>query len=323
MVYSTAQKILRQLLSAPDSWISGNDLAKQFNISRESVWKAINGLRKAGNNIESRRNLGYRFAGNSLLNADIIDFHTHNQFANRLYVEEQVSSTQSLAKAFLSHHLVTAPTVFIADQQTAGYGRQGRPFYSPAATGLYFSMILPSPTDRPLEAGLMTTTFAVLIVTVLKQFFPSHDFCYKWVNDIYLDQKKVGGILTEAVVDLESRTTASLVVGIGLNITTKDFPTSLQDKATGIAPVDRNLLVSQLIEAIANNYLDYDNPQYLEKYRQGSIILGRKVILLVNGKQVTGIAERIEDDGALTIRMANRELKTFNSGEVIKVNFEK
>ena len=137
MVHSTAQKILWQLLSAPDSWISGNDLAKRFNISRESVWKAINGLRKNGNNIESRRNLGYRFTGNSRLSADVIDFYTHNHFTNRLYVEDQVSSTQSVAKAFLSHHLVTAPTVFIADHQTAGYGRQGRSFYSPAATGLY------------------------------------------------------------------------------------------------------------------------------------------------------------------------------------------
>ena len=94
MAHSTAQKILWQLLSAPDSWISGNDLAKRFNISRESVWKAINGLRKNGNNIESRRNLGYRFTGNSRLSADIIDFYTHNHFTNRLYVEDQVSSTQ-------------------------------------------------------------------------------------------------------------------------------------------------------------------------------------------------------------------------------------
>ena len=323
MVHSTAQRILWQLLSTPGSWISGNDLARRFNISRESVWKAINGLRKSGNNIESRRNLGYRFTGNSQLNADIIDFYTHNHFNNRLYVENQVSSTQSVAKAFLSHHLVTAPTVFIADHQTAGYGRQGRSFYSPAATGLYFSMILPSPTERSLQAGLMTTTFAVLIVEVLKQFFPAQDFRYKWVNDIYLDRKKVGGILTEAVVDLESRTTASLVVGIGLNITTKKFPKSLKDKAAGIAAADRNLLVSRLVEAIANNYSDYDNPQYLEQYRQGSMILGQKVDLLVNGEIINGIAKKIEVNGALTIRLPDGKTKTFNSGEVVKVNFEK
>ena len=85
-------------------------------------------------------------------------------------------------------------------------------------------MILPSPTDRPLQAGLMTTTFAVLIVEVLKQFFPAQDFRYKWVNDIYLNHKKVGGILTEAVVDLELRTTASLVVGIGLNALSTNLP---------------------------------------------------------------------------------------------------
>ena len=257
------------------------------------------------------------------MSADIIDFYTHNHFTNRLYVEDQVSSTQSVAKAFLSHHLVNAPTVFIADHQTAGYGRQGRSFYSPAATGLYFSIILPSPTGRPLQAGLMTTTFAVLIVEVLKQFFPAQDFRYKWVNDIYLNRKKVGGILTEAVVDLESRTTVSLVVGIGLNITTKEFPLGLKDKATGIASADRNLLVSRLIEAIANNYLDYDNPQYLEQYRQGSMILGKKVELLVNGEAIAGIAKKVENDGALTIRSTDGKTKTFNSGKVVKVNFEK
>ncbi len=268
MVHSTAQKILWQLLSAPDSWISGNDLAKRFNISRESVWKAINSLRKSGNNIESRRNLGYRFTGNTRLSADIIDFYTHNHFTNRLYVEDQVSSTQSVAKAFLSHHLF-------------------------------------------------------LIGEVLKQFFPAQDFRYKWVNDIYLNHKKVGGILTEAVVDLESRTTASLVVGIGLNITTKEFPLGLKNKATGIAPADRNLLVSRLIETIANNYSDYDNPQYLEQYRQGSMILGQKVNLLVNGEVIAGTAKKIENDGALTIRLVDGKTKTFNSGEVVKVNFEK
>ena len=323
MVYSTAQKILWQLLSEPDAWISGNDLAKKFNISRESVWKAINGLRKVGNNIESRKNLGYHFVNNLQLNADIINFYTHHQFNNRLYVKNQVSSTQSLAKAFSSHHQVAKPTIFVADHQTAGYGRRGRSFYSPAETGLYFSMILPSPTDRPLQAGLMTTTFAVLIVEVLKQFFPDQDFQYKWVNDIYLGHKKVGGILTEAVVDLESRTMTSLVVGIGLNITTKKFPMNLKDKATGIASADRNLLVGRLIETIANSYLDYDHPQYLEKYRQGSMILGRNVDLLINGEIISGIAEKIEDNGALTIRMAEGKIKSFNSGEVVKVNLKK
>lgn len=129
--------------------------------------------------------------------------------------------------------------------------------------------------------------------------------------------------MTEAVVDLESRTTVSLVVGIGLNITTKEFPLGLKDKATGIASADRNLLVSRLIEAIANNYLDYDNPQYLEQYRQGSMILGKKVELLVNGEAIAGIAKKVENDGALTIRSTDGKTKTFNSGKVVKVNFEK
>lgn len=323
MTQSTAQKVLLQLLSHSESWVSGDALASQLQISRESVWKAINALRKRGNEIESRKNAGYRFIKNMSLNADIINFDTNNQFTDRLHVADEVTSTQSVAKAFLSHHQVTAPTVFIANRQTAGYGRRGRAFYSPAETGLYFSMILPNPTNVWPKAGLMTTTFAVLIADVLRQFFPDEAFQYKWVNDIYLHHKKVVGILTEAVLDLESSSTAAFVVGVGMNIATTAFPSDISAKVTSMTshPIDRNLLLSQLIETIAVHYLDYDDPQYLEKYRQHAVVLGREVQLQLGDETVVGVAQQIEADGALTIKTDNGKLITFSSGEVTKVNY--
>ncbi|ANZ60938.1 biotin--[acetyl-CoA-carboxylase] ligase [Secundilactobacillus paracollinoides] len=323
MKQTTAQKILIQLIEHADSWLSGDALATQLEISRESVWKAINTLRKQGNEIESRKNMGYRFVKNASLNAAIINYYTNQDFAGRLYVDDEVTSTQSVAKAFLSHHQVTQPTVFVANAQTEGYGRRGRAFFSPAETGLYFSMILPNPTHEWPKAGLMTTTFAVLITDVLRQFFPDQDFQYKWVNDIYLNHKKVVGILTEAVLDLESSSTAAFVVGIGMNVATQLFPNDLKAKVTSMSatPVDRNLLVSRLIETIAAHYMDYANPEYLDAYRQHAVVLGREVHLQLGDETVVGVAQQIEADGALTIKTTDGELRTFTSGEVTKVHY--
>lgn len=106
-----------------------------------------------------------------------------------LEVYESVGSTQELA-----HNSVWDPSkkprVIIANEQNNGHGRYGRPFYSPANTGIYFSLILPPQTIKP---GLFTTGIAVSIFKTLEKYFPDKNFLFKWVNDIYLADKKIGG----------------------------------------------------------------------------------------------------------------------------------
>ncbi|MFC4652391.1 biotin--[acetyl-CoA-carboxylase] ligase [Lactococcus nasutitermitis] len=322
---STKQYVLFELLKGQGEWISGDSLASQLKISRESIWKAINTLKKNGNQIISRKNLGYKYIGNSSLDSDIINFYSHQQFANNIYVFKETSSTQDLAKQFLSKHPVDKPVIFIANQQSQGYGRRGRLFYSPAETGLYFSVILPNPTNDLFQAGLLTTSMSVVISRVLEEFYPEKDFQLKWVNDIYLETRKVAGIITEAVLDLESNSATSFIMGVGINLATKHFPQNLLAKASGISPdkeINRNQLAARMIEEVIKNSQNYTNPELLVEYRRRSNILEKQVTLQLGTQVIKGKAEEIKEDGGLLIRQENGELKKVRSGEVIKVDWD-
>lgn len=321
---STKQYVLQQLIRKQDNWVSGDYLASQLEVSRESIWKAINTLKRNGNQIISRKNLGYKYLGNSFLDADTINFYSNQQFEENIHVFGETTSTQDIAKEFLSTHHVTEPVIFIANHQTKGYGRRGRSFYSPPETGLYFSVILPNPTNELFQVGLLTTSMSVVIAKVLESFYPDKEFQLKWVNDIYLDNHKVAGIITEAVLDLESNSAANFIMGVGINLTTQKFPTDLSTVARGIEPnaeINRNQLAAILIQQVIENASDYTNPKLLNEYRRRSLILERQVTLQLGSNSIQGLAQQIEEDGGLVIKDNQGKLRTFKSGEVIKVDW--
>jgi len=319
---TTKEQVLAALLQHPDTWLSGDELAQQSGRSRESVWKAINALKKQGHLIESRKNRGYRYAGSQQLDANAIQIYGQQQFTGPIEVVSQTNSTQSLAKQFLSRHQPQY-AAFFADQQTAGYGRQGREFYSPAQTGLYFSLILPNPTNALANVGLLTTGVAVSVLTVLQRFYPDKVFALKWVNDILMDQRKVGGIITEANLELESTSASAFIVGIGLNLTTTDFPTELTTRAQSIDPavlVDRNHLAAALLAQLVALDQHYSQAEFLPTYRENSMVLGQRVTLRVGNQTIHGTAAAIDEHGGLVVETNNGERKTYTSGEVIKVD---
>jgi len=210
---TTKQFVLLKLLQQKGNWVSGDELAEELKLSRESIWKAINTLKRKGNQIESRKNLGYKYVGNDSLDEDTINFYSGMKFEDKIFVFDEVTSTQELAKQYLSSHEVKQPLIFVANNQTEGHGRRGRNFYSPSDTGLYFSLILPNPSHDILKIGLLTTSTAVAVVKVLEQFYKDKNFQLKWVNDIYLGTYKVGGIITEAALDLESSSAGNFIMG--------------------------------------------------------------------------------------------------------------
>ncbi|NVY96942.1 biotin--[acetyl-CoA-carboxylase] ligase [Lactobacillus sp. DCY120] len=324
-VGTTKQQVLWQLLAQQQEWVSGDDLGQALGLSRASIWKAITALRNQGHRIASRKSQGYQYQGIDRLDQDVVDFDTQHQFQNRLQIFDQVTSTQSLAKEFLSTHQVLQPTIFAAEEQSQAYGRRGRAFYAPAKTGLYCSLILPNPTNDWPSAGLLTTSIAVLIARVLEEFFPQEKIKLKWVNDLYVGQRKVGGILTEAVLDLESSSTAAFVIGFGLNLTTANFPQDLMTKVRGIDPsgkIDRNLLLAHLIEVLINNYLRLADAQLLDEYRQRSLLLNKEVSLQLGSQMASGVVQGIDDQGGLIIKNKAGQVRTFTSGEVTKVHWQ-
>lgn len=321
---TTKQFVLSKLLQQKGNWVSGDELAEELKLSRESIWKAINTLKRKGNQIESRKNLGYKYVGNDSLDEDTINFYSGMKFEDKIFVFDEVTSTQELAKQYLSSHEVKQPLIFVANNQTEGHGRRGRNFYSPSDTGLYFSLILPNPSHDILKIGLLTTSTAVAVVKVLEKFYKDKNFQLKWVNDIYLGTYKVGGIITEAALDLESSSAGNFIMGIGLNLSTKDFPADLSEKAQGINPefkIDRNQLLAEMAKEVINNFANYRQPDLIDEYRKRSLLFGKNVTLKLGTKAVNGQVEGISDDGSLILKAKSGELQTFKSGEVVKVDW--
>ncbi|MGO3468139.1 MAG: biotin--[acetyl-CoA-carboxylase] ligase [Weissella hellenica] len=325
MVTTTKQKVLFELLAHKGDWLSGDQLATDLAVSRESIWKAINALKKKAHQIESRKNLGYQYIETPFLDEDIVGYYMDKQLIDGMFVEKTVTSTQHLAKQYLTTHTVSKPVFFAAEAQSAGYGRRGRHFYSPATSGLYFTIVLPNTTDNWGQVGLLTTNMAVVIAQTLESFFPKETIDLKWVNDLFINNKKVGGIITEANVELESNSVSAFIMGVGLNLTTKDFSDELSDIAQSIdksATLDRNLLLTTLIKNIIDTYYHGDFATLLTEYRRRSNVIGKHVTLKLGNQTIYGTAKQIASDGGLIIEDENGITKSFTSGEVIKTNVQ-
>ncbi|KRM29725.1 biotin--[acetyl-CoA-carboxylase] ligase [Schleiferilactobacillus harbinensis] len=231
-----------------------------------------------------------------------------------LTVFRKIPSTNGYAKTYAASHAVTTAQAFLAEEQTAGYGKRGRTFYSPPATGVYLSLLVPAATVTPLAPGLLTTGTAVAVVTVLQCFFPAALFHVKWVNDILVDNKKCGGILVE-------QTHQAVVIGIGLNLFTPQFPAAIQTKAGAVTeqPVDRNIVIAGLLDALQALLPDYHTGMFLPAYRALAPMLGRPVTVQVGETVLAGTATAINTAGALVVTAADGQQHVLTAGEVTKV----
>lgn len=269
---SLKQDVLKRL-SESGGYISGERLAEQFGKSRAAVWKAVKALQKEGYEIESTTNKGYRLAkAPAALSADAIAAAMRHRI--RIECLESVDSTNSLAKRMIANGTdENEPMLITADRQTAGRGRQGKSFYSPAGTGIYMSLVLHPNAD--LQNAVTATTAASVAVCKAIERLTDIKPKIKWVNDVYVNGQKICGILTEAVSDFESGTVTSVIIGIGINISTSDFPSDIENAGCLNSDVNRNELAAavadELLELSLGNYDDF-----IDYYISRSMIIGCK-----------------------------------------------
>lgn len=240
------------------------------------------------------------------------------QFPGKLVVSSAVDSTQEQARRALAAG-EQGPAFFLADHQLAGHGRLGRPFYSPAHTGLYLTALLPTVNVAP---DLITPVMAVTICRVLEQQLPSAALTIKWVNDLYLGTGKVVGILTE-MVPAPATGNQVVLLGMGINLTTATFPPKLAHRVATLAPgaqIDRNRLAAALIQALMMVARQGPPTNWLFDYRRRSLLLGRRVSLRVGNQAYTGRAVGIDGRARLVVDLGDRQ-RTFAAGEVTKVNW--
>ena len=292
MPSTTRQALLQALSAAGGAYISGQQLAGQLGVSRAAVHKAAAALTAQGYALEAVSRRGYRLLGGDPFCAEAV-----GPYPAPVQVYDTLESSNRTAKLLA---LDGAPhgTLVLTAHQSAGRGRLGRVFESPAGKGVYLSVLL-RPVVPAASAQTATIGAAVAVCRAVQELC-GLELGIKWVNDLYYQGKKVCGILTEAGTDLESGRLEWLVVGIGLNLTATaaDWPPEL---AGAIA---RQLLA--LCPAF----------DCLDEYRARCFVPGHWVTVCTGTETYAAKALAIDEEGRLVVQRENGRPQALRCGEV-------
>jgi BirA family biotin operon repressor/biotin-[acetyl-CoA-carboxylase] ligase len=207
--------ILRAMLDAGDGFVSGADLASELGISRVAVWQHMEKLRDQGFVFEAIRSRGYRLKSRpTTLNTLLIEAHLSAHTNCRIIALDTVDSTNDEAMRLMGQGVQT-PLVVIAHQQTRGRGRMGREWLSEPNGNLYLTFAF-QPTIPPARLASITPWIGVNVCHFIASYCRISPQI-KWPNDLILNARKAGGILTEARIDTDR--IRDLVIGFGLNLT--------------------------------------------------------------------------------------------------------
>lgn len=244
---------------------------------------------------------------------------------SQIYTFDEIDSTNDYAKKIAGEGAV-AGTVVIAGRQTAGRGRMGRTFISPAGSGLYMSVII-RPGSEFADAVPLTSAAAVAVCRVIRRMTGA-DAGIKWVNDIYINEKKVCGILTEAVPDPKTGRLDSVVVGIGINCVRPadevvlSMPEDVQTRIGWLFDKAENMSFTpaELAEAVAEEVISMSREiktgTYIDEYKKYSIVLGKKIVFISQGEKQSALALDIDKAGGLVVLLPDNTQKTLSSGEI-------
>jgi len=226
-------------------------------------------------------------------------------------------STNNDARELIGNGM-TGTVLIVSDRQTGGRGRQGKSFLSPEG-GLYMTLTYRS--EVPLENVIPMTSAAAVGVCRAIEDVAGAQCGIKWVNDIYYEGKKLGGILVESINDYVEMTSDYLIIGIGINMTTAPEVeniggvTSAALADEGYAVEVETLCAKIVGELLAIRNSGYYFPAYIDEYRRRSVVLGHEITFTQNGETCTGTAESIGDNGELIVKSGDA-LVTLASGEI-------
>lgn len=312
------QKVLEVLINNKRKFVSGQTIAKTIYCSRNAVWKSVKSLQNDGYNIIAISSKGYCLKESNVFTGDSVKQHL--SIPLKISMHKSIPSTNIAIKEAAQQGEAEG-LVIIAKEQTKGRGRFGRDFFSPADSGIYLSVLL-RPKLKIEQAVLLTTAAAVAVVKAIKQVTGQQP-SIKWVNDIFLNNKKVCGILTEAAVDFESGVLQYAALGIGLNIfKPKSGFGQIQDIADSVFNTSNinEEIKSKLTAGILNEffkiYNKLPNRKFLKDYKANCFILGKEITVLSSNKKYTATAVDINENANLIVKLPDGSLKTLSSGEI-------
>ncbi|QDP02531.1 bifunctional biotin--[acetyl-CoA-carboxylase] ligase/biotin operon repressor BirA [Thalassotalea sp. PS06] len=313
------EELIRRLASG--EFVSGQLLADALGVSRTAISKHIKALSDMGLDVFKVHGKGYRLAEPIyLLNAERIqEILLSLGASNPIEVHTIIDSTNSYLLRRLPNQVIDGQTC-VAEYQSAGRGRRGKNWVSPFASHLYVSMY------HSLEQGVaaamgLSVVIGLAVADVLEQYYKL-DVQLKWPNDIYIDGRKLAGIL----VELEGQPTEAghSVIGLGLNIQMPEAQGQVIDQPwTDIASqlgqsVDRNILVARLISQFNRRLQQhklYGLTPMLADWQRRDIFINQAVEIISANQLTRGICRGINANGALLIEI-NGKVKPIYGGEV-------
>ena len=316
------------LLRNSKDYVSGQQLCDQFGVSRTAVWKVINQLKEEGYEIESVPRKGYRLVETpkDILSKSEIASRLHTKWAGRkLYYLESTGSTNTDAKR-LAEEGEPHGTTIVANMQTAGKGRRGRTWQSPAGANTYFTILL-KPDFSPDKASMLTLVMALSVAEAIEEI-TGLKADIKWPNDIVVHKKKVVGMLTEMSTTPEMDEIQYVVIGVGTNVnydSPEDFPEELRPTATSLRMeaghlINRAALTERVLARFEVNYEKFeetlDLSGLMDSYEKRLINVGAQVRVLDPAGEYTGISRGINAVGELLVEKENGETINVYAGEV-------
>lgn len=217
--------------------------------------------------------------------------------------------------------------MLIAESQTKGKGTKGRSFFSPANTGCYISFLL-RPGYSAQECTLLTTMAATATALAIESATGTLKEAsgkkaqIKWVNDVYIDRKKVAGILTEAALKKDGSGIDYVIVGIGVNINPPEggFPAEIENIATSVITDEpmyiKNKLIAEIANALIFYYKSFKNKLFIPEYKKRLFFLGEEVTVTQGNETYQATAVDIDEMCHLIVRTSGGEEKTLSSGEI-------
>ncbi len=321
---ATEITILREMLAADAGTVSGARLARLLGVSRVAVWMQLQKLIRQGFVFEARRSRGYRLVKtpDTLHPALIQAYLSARPRPPQLVCLETVDSTNSEAERLLAGG-ADVPLVILASQQTAGRGRRGRVWHSPAAGNLYSTFVF-RPKLEPARLHDFTLWMGLNICELVANFARLEPGL-KWPNDLLVNGRKAGGMLTEARIDADQ--IRDLVFGLGLNLNGRaaNLPRDLQKTAISLAdatgaPLDLNRFAAALIGRVLSTYDQFLEGGYHDKFadlwKRFDVLRGRPVSVTQGTRTVAGTATGIDNEGSLIVRLDSGRTERFRAGEV-------
>lgn len=316
------KKEILRILKDNNEYVSGQELCNNLGVSRTAIWKVMNQLKEEGYEIEAVSKKGYKLIDKpDILSKEEIESQMDTEvFGKRVVYFDEIDSTNIYAKK-LGEEANSHGTLVVADRQIQGKGRRGRDWISPKGSGIWMTLIL-KPNLNPAQASMITLVAGLSVSSAINTLYSVQSFI-KWPNDIVINGKKICGILTEMSTEFDYIN--HLVVGIGINVNTEEFPGELKNIATSITKeCGKTILRSELISAIMKEFEFYYNifmktsnlEKLMEDYNERLVSKDRDVVIIEAGSKYEARALGINKSGELRIKTKDGEEKNVFSGEV-------